>query len=126
MQIEAELKFYVKDNGAYLERRDYGLHSVKIDGKDFSTYAWGYQVILRIWCMFLSYVKFNCLLLTLQNSLLKFTSYFMKVGLSGENLQIYTDTSKVQWHRLSSTKHPMTWYKVRRKVHGNAMFSFNL
>ncbi|KAL6217090.1 hypothetical protein ACLB2K_010307 [Fragaria x ananassa] len=65
------------DNGAYLERRDYGLHSVKIDGKDFSTYAWGYQV-----------------------------------GLSGENLQIYTDTSKVQWHRLSSIKHPMTWYKT--------------
>lgn len=45
----------------------------------------------------------------------------MKVGLFGENLQIYTDTSKVQWNRLSSAHQPLTWYKVRRNVHENAM-----
>lgn len=62
IHIEVKLNFNVKDSGAYLERRDYGLHSVKIDGKDFNTYAWGYQVIFfgGIYFLHFSYVKFKC------------------------------------------------------------------
>ncbi|EEF42123.1 beta-galactosidase, putative [Ricinus communis] len=32
------------DSGAYLERRVAGLHRVRIQNKDFTTYSWGYQV----------------------------------------------------------------------------------
>ncbi|EXB60111.1 Beta-galactosidase 16 [Morus notabilis] len=70
------------NSGAYLERKVAGLRSVRIEGKDFSRYLWGYQV-----------------------------------GLSGEQLQIYSDlgSRKVEWNKFGSSDNqpqPLTWYKI--------------
>jgi len=38
--------FYVKNSGAYLEHKVAGLSGVKVQGRDFTNQAWGYQVII--------------------------------------------------------------------------------
>ena len=38
--------FCMKNSGAYLERRVAGLRSLKVQGRDFTNQAWGYQVII--------------------------------------------------------------------------------
>jgi hypothetical protein len=42
---EMYIYFYMKNSGAYLERRVAGLRKVKVQGRDFTNYSWGYQVI---------------------------------------------------------------------------------
>ncbi|XP_044480377.1 beta-galactosidase 16-like isoform X2 [Mangifera indica] len=41
---QSGLKCYLKDSGAYLERRVAGLRSVRVQDKYFTNYNWGYQV----------------------------------------------------------------------------------
>lgn len=38
--------FYLKNSGAFLERRVAGLRKVNVQGRDLTSYAWGYQVII--------------------------------------------------------------------------------
>lgn len=38
--------FYMKDSGAYLEQRVAGLRKVKVQGRDFTSAPWGYQVVI--------------------------------------------------------------------------------
>lgn len=40
-----QIGLFVKDAGAHLERRAAGLTRVRVHGKDFTNYRWGYQVI---------------------------------------------------------------------------------
>lgn len=42
---QSGLKCYLKDSGAYLERRVAGLRSVRVQDKYFTNYNWGYQVL---------------------------------------------------------------------------------
>jgi len=36
----------MKNSGAFLETRVAGLRKVEVQGRDFSNYSWGYQVII--------------------------------------------------------------------------------
>lgn len=61
----------------------------------------------------------NSVELSLNGSRTKYiilTNQFMKVGLLGEKLQVYTEdgSSKVQWSTYKSSSQPLTWYKVSR------------
>lgn len=52
---------------------------------------------------------------------------FLKVGLCGEKLQIYTDegSGNVQWNNFESSQ-PLSWYKVRKPVLYNDLLMFSV
>lgn len=71
---------------------------------------------------YISYTTFLLCQKTLENCwqfnyklILLIFFFFLKVGLLGEKLQIYTDfgSRQVEWRRYGSSTHqPLTWYKV--------------
>lgn len=104
---------HVKNSGAYLERKTAGVHSVRIQNKYLNGYEWGYQVIYPFPSLSFS-SKNSCLNCADRVEVLKLFS--MKVGLSGENLRIFTEyrSGKVQWSRFHDAHHRPIWYKVRK------------